>query len=122
MVTFGVLLFENISGARWFVSFIVDCTQVTWIYLLNNKSDVEFVFLNFYNMINTQFDVRIKRFRSNNGKEFFNQILTQFFQKEGIIHESSCVSAPQQNKVAERKNGHLLDVTRALLFHKNVPK
>lgn len=27
----------NISGARWFVSFIDDCTRVAWIYLLRNK-------------------------------------------------------------------------------------
>ena len=72
----------NISSARWFVSFIDDCTRVTWIYLLKNKSDVGLVFPNFYNMIKTQFDVRIKRFRSDNGKEFFNQILTPFFSKK----------------------------------------
>lgn len=47
--------------------------------------------------------------------------LSSFFQKEGIIHES-CVRTPQQNGVAETKNGHLLATTRAFLFKKNVPK
>jgi len=32
------------------------------------------------------------------------------------------VHTPQQNGVAERKNGNLLAVTRTLLFHNNVPK
>jgi hypothetical protein len=73
-------------------------------------------------MIKTQFDVRITRFRFDNAKDYFNRTLSPFFQKEGIIHESSCVNTPQQNGIAERKNGHLLDVTRALLFHKSVPK
>ena len=41
--------------------------------------------------------------------------LSSFFQKEGIIHES-CVRTPQQNGVAETKNGHLLATTRAFLF------
>jgi hypothetical protein len=45
-----------------------------------------------------------------------------FFKKWGIIHESSCVNTPQQNGVAERKNGHLLACTRAFLFQNNVPK
>jgi len=36
------------------------------------------------------------------------KIINSFCQKEGIIHESSCVKTPQQNGVAERKNGHLL--------------
>ena len=55
----------NIFGARWFVSFIYNCTSVTWIYLLKNKSEVSTNFSNFYNRIKTQFDVKIKRFYSN---------------------------------------------------------
>ncbi|KAH0748613.1 hypothetical protein KY290_027845 [Solanum tuberosum] len=112
----------NISGARWFVSFIVDCTRVTWIYLLKQKSDVSQILPTFFNMIKTQYDVPIKRFRSDDAKDYFNQNLSVFFQKEGIIHESSCVNTPQQNGIAERRNGLLLDITRSLLFHKKVPK
>lgn len=81
------------------------------------------VFPNFYNLIKTQFDVGIQRFRSDNAKDYFNLILSYFFfQKHGIIYEPSCVSTPQQNGVAERKNGHFLATTRTLLFHKKVPK
>lgn len=60
--------------------------------------------------------------RSDNARDYFNQFLTPYLQKEGIIHESSCVTTPQQNGVAERKNRHLLETTRALLFQNNVPK
>lgn len=49
-------------------------------------------------------------------------MMSSFFKNEGIIHESSCVNTPQQNGVVERKMGHLLSITRSLLFHKNVPK
>jgi len=62
-----------------------------------------------------QFGVRIKRIRSNND-------LNSFCSKESIIHESSCVKTPQQNGIAKRKNGHLLDQTRDLLFEHKVPK
>lgn len=30
----------NISGSRWFVTFIDDCSRVTWVYLLKQKSEV----------------------------------------------------------------------------------
>ena len=112
----------NISGTRWFVSFIDDCTRVTWVFLLKYKSEISTVLPNFCSMIKNQFGVKIKRFRSDNAKDYFNQTLMSFFQKEGIIHESSCVNTPQQNGVAERKNGHLLEKTRALLFQRHVPK
>ena len=35
---------------------------------------------------------------------------------------SSCVNTPQHNGLAERRNRHLLDMTRAILFHKHVPR
>lgn len=40
----------------------------------------------------------------------------------GIEHQTSCVGTPQQNRVVERKNRHLLEVTRVLLFSMKVPK
>ncbi|RDX98200.1 hypothetical protein CR513_18909, partial [Mucuna pruriens] len=38
-----------------------------------------------------------------------------------VVHELTCVNTPQQNGVAERKNRHLLEVVRALLFQMFVP-
>lgn len=73
-------------------------------------------------MVQSQFGVQIKTFRSDNAREYFNQVLSPYFQKQGIIHNSSCVDTPQQNGVAERKSGHLLSVTWALLFQGHVPK
>ena len=45
-----------------------------------------------------------------------------FFTGQGILHESSCVYAPQQNGVTERKLGHIVSTTRARIFHQSVPK
>ena len=45
----------------------------------------------------------IKKLRFDNAREYFNQVLSLYFQKEGIIHESSCVDTPEQNGVTERK-------------------
>jgi hypothetical protein len=44
-----------------------------------------------------------------------------FFKEKGIIHQTSCVYTPQQNGVSERKNRHLLEITRAILFQNNMP-
>ena len=85
---------SNISGARWFVSFIDDCTRTTWLFLMKEKSEVSNIFQFFYKMINTQFGVSIKRVKSDNARDYFNHILSHFFQKEGVIHESSCVDTP----------------------------
>ena len=112
----------NISGAKWFVSFIDDCTRVTWLFLMKDKSEVFHLFVKFYRMIQTQFESPIKRLRSDNGREYVNQNLSKFLEENGVVHELTCVDTPQQNGVAERKNRHLLEVTRALLFQTSVPR
>ena len=48
--------------------------------------------------------------------------LQKYFHTHGIIHQTTCAYTPQQNGVAERKNQHLLEVTRALLLTASVPK
>ena len=73
-------------------------------------------------MVQTQFHKKIQIFRSDNGKEYFNKILGSFFLEIGIVHQSSCNNTPQQNRLAERKNKHLLEVAQALLFTTKVPK
>lgn len=45
-----------------------------------------------------------------------------FFAAKGIIHQSSCIDTPQQNDIVERKNKHLLEVARSLIFATKVPK
>ncbi|KAJ9679119.1 hypothetical protein PVL29_021142 [Vitis rotundifolia] len=118
----GPSTISNVFGACWFVSLIDECTRVTWIFLLKQKSDVSIVIPNFHSMVQNQFGVKIKSFRTDNARDYFNQTLSPYFQSQGILHDSSCVNTPQQNGVAEMKNGHLLNTTRALLFQGNVPK
>ncbi|XP_057749111.1 retrovirus-related Pol polyprotein from transposon RE1 isoform X1 [Arachis stenosperma] len=109
-------------GKKWFVTFIDDHTRLCWIYLMHEKSEVSKIFQYFSTMVETQFDTKISILRSDNGTEYFNKNLGEFLQKKGIQHQSTCPNTPQQNGIAERKNKHLLEVARAIMFEGNVPK
>ena len=81
---------------------------------MKNKSDMHHIIPRFYNMATTQFDTKIKIFRSDNAKELaFSDF---FFAFIGTLNQYSCVKSPQQNFVVERKHQHLLNVAHALFF------
>lgn len=45
-----------------------------------------------------------------------------YLSNHGILHQTTCPDSACQNGVAERKNRHLLEVVRSLMFSMNVPK
>ncbi|KAK4254159.1 hypothetical protein QN277_020331 [Acacia crassicarpa] len=112
----------NRSHSKWFITFIDDHTRVSWVYLLKDKTEVYQTFLNFHSMIQTQFQTNIKILHTDNGTEYFNQALSSFLTANGIVHKSTCPNTPQQNGIAERKNRHILETARAIMFSSNVPK
>ena len=114
----GPFKIESVEGYKYFLTLVDDCTRVTWIYMLKNKSDVSTVFPAFLNLVSTQFDKKIKAIRSDNAPELaFPNIVAE----TSMIHYFSCPYTPQQNSVVERKHQHLLNVARSLLFQSNVP-
>ena len=70
---------------------------------MSEKSEVENFFKIFYSMIETQFQTKIGILHTDNGTEYFNQILGSFMRIKGIHHQSTCVDTPQQNGIAKRK-------------------
>ena len=112
----------SLSGSHWFVTFIDCCTRMTWVYLLKAKSDVFSCFQSFHKMVCTQFDAKIKILRTGNGIEYMNGRFGSYLESHAIIHQTSYPYTSAQNGVAERKNRHLLEVARSLMFTMNLPK
>ena len=93
----GPFRISTMFGKRWFVTFINDHTRLSWVFLLKDKFEVQKnVFEIFYVMVETLFNEKIKIFRSDNGREFFNEQLVCFFRKTGVVHQSSCTDTPNK--------------------------
>ena len=104
------------EGFRYFLTIVDDFTRSVWVYMLKGKHEVFEMFQSFFRMVLTQFNIKIKIVRSDNGTEFVNNKMGEFFDKMGIIHQTSVAYTPQQNGIAERKHRHLLNVARSLMF------
>ena len=104
---------KNIIRTYWFIPFVDDHTRLTWLFLINEKIKVSQIFQNFHSMIQTQFHTNIKILKNDNAKEYFNSELNTYCLNQGILHISSCVDTPQQKRVEERKNIHLMSFQQA---------
>jgi len=89
---------------------------------MKSRSEVFTHFTAFCAEVKTQFSASVRILRSDNAKEYMSELFWSYLRKHGILHQSSCVDTPSQNGVAERKNRHLLETARALLFQLKVPK
>jgi transposase InsO family protein len=82
---------------------------------LQNKSETQEVLKKFLRMTQNEFDAKVKKIRSDNGTEFKNTQVEDFLDEEGIKHEFLAPYTPQQNGVANRKNGTLIEMARNIL-------
>ncbi|GJZ73579.1 retrovirus-related pol polyprotein from transposon TNT 1-94 [Tanacetum coccineum] len=63
----------------------------------------------------------VKFLRIDNGTEFVNHTLSEYYEKVGISHETSVARSPQQNGVVERRNRTLIEVARTMLIYAKAP-
>lgn len=91
------------------------------MFLMRDKFEAYAVFKRFHQMISNVFQASIHVLRIDNGKEYLSNYFSYYLVKHDIIHQSSCPYNPQQNRVAEGKNRHLLETARALMFKSLVP-
>jgi hypothetical protein len=82
---------------------------------LHDKSEVQKTFKKFTKRAQNEFDVKIKKVRSDNGSEFKNTNIEECLDEEGIAHLFLVPYTPQQNGIVERKNRTLFEVTRIML-------
>jgi hypothetical protein len=99
-----------------------DYSRYTWVFFLHDKSKVASCFKKFAKRAQNEFEVKLKKIRSDNGKEFDNTNIEAYCDDVGIKHEVSATYTPQQNGVVERKNRTLITLARTMLDEYNTPK
>nr|GFB56408.1 hypothetical protein [Tanacetum cinerariifolium] len=65
--------------------------------------------------------VSVRRIRTDNGTEFVNQMLREYYKEVGISHETSVACSPQQNRVVEGRNRTLIEAARTMLIYAQAP-
>jgi transposase InsO family protein len=112
---------ESIGGCKYYVSFIDDHTRKVWVYFMKHEGEVFQQFLNFKAMVEKDKGVSIKCLRSDGGGEYLSNEFSEYLKEHRIQRKYSCSYSPRPNGIVERKNRHIVEITRAMLNEKNLP-
>jgi len=113
---------ETTKHKEYFVSFTDDHTRFTHLYLLRSKDETFDAYKKFEAWVNTQFDTKVKRLRSDRGGEFTSEEFTRHLASKGTERKLTVHDTPEHNGVAERLNRTIVERTRALLHASGLPK
>ncbi|XP_049936458.1 retrovirus-related Pol polyprotein from transposon RE1 isoform X4 [Nymphaea colorata] len=110
------------GGFQYFITFIDDYSRCIFVYLLKDRSEVPHIIETFILLVENQYKNSVKTFGLIMLVNICVSLLKNSFERGGLFMRHPVVIPPPQNGVAERKNRQLLNVTRAILFQRNLPK
>ncbi|GKC31700.1 putative ribonuclease H-like domain-containing protein [Tanacetum coccineum] len=115
MDLFGLTFMSSLMHKKYFLVVTDDYSRFTWVFFLASKDETSEILKNFIKEIENLVDKKVKIFRSDNGTEFKNKVMDDFYREKGIKREYSVARTPQQNGVAERRNKTLIEAARTML-------
>nr|GEX34834.1 reverse transcriptase domain-containing protein [Tanacetum cinerariifolium] len=105
---------ESVNGKKYILFIVDDYSRFTWVKCLRSKDEAPDFILKFLKMIQVRLKVPVCRIRTNNGTEFVNQTLREYYDQVGISHETSVARSPQQNGVVKRRNHTLIEAAHTI--------
>ncbi|CAI7931295.1 unnamed protein product, partial [Closterium sp. NIES-54] len=110
-----------LSEGGFFLVVVDDYSRYTTVFPLAKKSDVTSTLIRW---LLTTADTRGRRvscLHSDHGGDFFSGILAEFCREQGIRQSWTLPESPQQNGVAERRIGLVMEIARTSMTHARAP-
>nr|GEU62772.1 hypothetical protein [Tanacetum cinerariifolium] len=121
MDLFGPTFVKSLNKKCYCLVITDDYSRFTWVFFLATKDETSPILKTFITGIENQLSLKVKVIRSDNGTEFKNYDLNQFYELKGIKREFSVPRTLQQNGIAERKNRTLIEAARTTLADSLLP-
>ncbi|CAI7923625.1 unnamed protein product, partial [Closterium sp. NIES-54] len=112
---------------HYFLLVVDDYSRYTTVFPLRSKGDVTEVLIDWIRAARLQLrqsfgsDFPVLRLHSDRGGEFSSGLLGPFCRARGISQTFTLPDSPQQNGIAERRIGMVMDVARTSMMHAATP-
>jgi transposase InsO family protein len=105
MDLFESVAYLSIRGSKYGLVIVDGFSCFTWVFFLQDKLETQSTLKCFLRRAQNEFELKVKKIRSDNGYEFKNIQVEEYLEEEGIKHEFSAPYMPQQNGVVRGGNG-----------------
>ncbi|CAI7756613.1 unnamed protein product [Closterium sp. NIES-53] len=112
---------------RYFLLVVDDYSRYTTVFPLRRKDEVTEVLIDWIRVARLQLrerfgsDFPVLRLHSDRGGDFSSDLLRAFCHAEGIRQTFTLPASPQQNGIAERRIGMVMDVAHTTMIHAAAP-
>nr|GEX06989.1 hypothetical protein [Tanacetum cinerariifolium] len=117
----GLMRMQTINGKRYILVIVDDYSRFTWVKFLRSKDKTPEVVIKFIQQIQVGLNKTARYVRTDNGTEFVNHNLTEYYEHIGIFHQKTVPRTPQQNGVVKRRNRTLVKAARTMLIFFRAP-
>nr|GEV09580.1 putative ribonuclease H-like domain-containing protein [Tanacetum cinerariifolium] len=112
----GPMRVQTINGKKYILVIVDDYSRFTWVKFLRLKDETLVVVIRFIQQIQVGLSKTVRYVRTDNGTEFVNHTLIEYYERIGIFHQKTVPRTPQQNDVVERWNRTLVEAARTMLI------
>ncbi|CAI7899052.1 unnamed protein product [Closterium sp. NIES-54] len=112
---------------RYFLLVVDNYMRYTTVFPLHSQGDVVDVLIPWIRTVRLQLrerfgtDLPVLCLHSDRGGEFSSDLLRDFCRGEGILQSFTFPASPQQNGIAERRIGLVMEVARTSMIHATAP-
>ncbi|GKA52942.1 retrovirus-related pol polyprotein from transposon TNT 1-94 [Tanacetum coccineum] len=117
----GLMRVQTINGKKYILVIVDDYSRFTWVKFLRSKDETSESVIKFLKQIQVGLNKTVRYIRTDNGTEFVNQVLTEYYERVGIFHQKSVPRTPQQNGVVKRRNRTRVEAARTMLIFSKAP-
>lgn len=111
----------TIDGHFYILTVVDEFSRFVHVSALKQKSDAPEELKYIIKLWKNKTGLQPKRIQSDNGGEFVNKILIEFFRDWGIEHTQVPAYTPELNGIVERMNRTLTTMVRCMLNHEGLP-
>ncbi|GJZ44297.1 retrovirus-related pol polyprotein from transposon TNT 1-94 [Tanacetum coccineum] len=116
MDLYGPMRVQTINGKKYILVIVDDYSRFTWVKFLRLKDETLEVVIKFLKQIQVGLNKTVRNIHTDNGTEFVNKDLTDYYEYVGFFHQKTVLRTPQQNDVVKRRNHTLVEAARTILI------